>query len=659
MKHTKIKIDDFQNYRCPSNVQFSPNGKLIAFNVTSVNKKEDRYQNDVYLLQGDKLKQLTNSIDAHLLFFENDEKLIIRRSTKETKKGETDIYYLDLNGGEAQPYFTLPFGVNRLIDLGDHKYAAVGIIDSENPDIYKLSSEERIKLIEEKEKLNKEYQVVDEVPYWFNGGGFINKERSALFFIDNSDGLKIKRLTSPTFDTNEVLFANKKVYFTGISWEGKVKRYDNIYQFDLKDEKVSCLYRGREYSMWNLFYLEKDLYVQASDELHYGVNETKNIYRLRDGKLKLIYKPEVSLYNSVTTDTLMGGGKSFFVDGKHLYTLATNYDHTAIYEFDKTFKKRAVFDRLGLISCMDIYKDKVVVVRMDEDHLAELYLINKVTQNIKQLTHLNDEVLKDKYIAKPKRISYKSQGLDLKGWVLLPENFEAKKKYPAILSVHGGPRVVYGDVFFHEMQVWVNKGYVVMFTNIAGSDGRGDAFADIRGRYGEIDYQNLMDFVDVVLKRYPNIDQKKLCETGGSYGGFMTNWIITHTDRFCACVSQRSIANWISMSFTSDIGLHFGIDQCGGEDVYSEFDRLLKHSPLAYAKTAKTPTLFIHSDEDYRCPLSEGMQMMQALSNNGVDTKMVIFKGENHDLSRSGKPSHRIRRMEEICAWFDKYTKGK
>ena len=280
-------------------------------------------------------------------------------------------------------------------------------------------------------------------------------------------------------------------------------------------------------------------------------------------------------------------------------------------------------------------------------------------KNIKKLTNLNAEVLKDKYVAKPNVVNYTSENEKLHGWVLLPQNFNPKKKYPAILDIHGGPRCVYSNIFFHEMQVWASKGYVVMFTNIRGSDGRDDEFADIRGKYGTVDFQNLMDFVDAVLKKYPNIDKKKLCETGGSYGGFMTNWIIGHTDRFCCTVSQRSISNWISFSYLSDIGPYFGVDQGGALGLFGEknIEAMWNQSPLKYAEGIKTPTLFIHSDEDYRCPLPEGMQMMQALAIQNVETRLVIFHGENHELSRSGKPLHRIKRLEEITAWFDKHTK--
>ena len=161
---------------------------------------------------------------------------------------------------------------------------------------------------------------------------------------------------------------------------------------------------------------------------------------------------------------------------------------------------------------------------------------------------------------------------------------------------------------------------------------------------------------DAVLETYPQIDRARVCETGGSYGGFMTNWIIGHTDRFCACASQRSISNWLSFCGVSDIGSYFAPDQTAG-DLYDDPAALWAQSPLKYAKNVKTPTLFIHSDEDYRCPLEQGLQMFASLVDRGVETRLCLFHGENHELSRSGKPKHRLRRLEEITDWFEKHAK--
>ncbi|MDL2248406.1 S9 family peptidase, partial [Tyzzerella sp. OttesenSCG-928-J15] len=235
-------------------------------------------------------------------------------------------------------------------------------------------------------------------------------------------------------------------------------------------------------------------------------------------------------------------------------------------------------------------------------------------------------------------------------------DYEAGKKYPAILDIHGGPKAAFGDSFFHEMQYWANQNYFVLFCNPRGSDGKGNEFADIRGKYGTIDYDDIMQFVDECLKKYPDINEDKLGVTGGSYGGFMTNWIIGHTDRFKAAATQRSISNWIAFNYISDIGYYFGTDQMMA-GAWDNVEKLWWHSPLKYLDKAKTPTLVIHSDEDYRCWIPEGYQVFTALKIHGVDTRMCVFHGENHELSRSGKPEHRMRRLKEITEWMDKYLK--
>ena len=206
------------------------------------------------------------------------------------------------------------------------------------------------------------------------------------------------------------------------------------------------------------------------------------------------------------------------------------------------------------------------------------------------------------------------------------------------------------------MQYWASEGYFVFFCNPRGSDGRGNEFADLRGKYGTVDYSDLMEFADNVLEKYPQIDQKKVCETGGSYGGFMTNWIIGHTDRFAAAVSQRSISHWISKCLTTDIGYYHNMDAMQSTP-WTDFDKMWGFSPLKYADKCTTPTLFIHSGEDYRCWQSEGIQMFTALKYHGCEARLCYFKGENHELSRSGKPKHRIRRLKEITEWFDAHVK--
>ena len=309
----------------------------------------------------------------------------------------------------------------------------------------------------------------------------------------------------------------------------------------------------------------------------------------------------------------------------------------------------------GSVDCMDKKGETLVYVAMRQNKLQELYCLTE--QGEMQLSHINERIFEKKSVVTPKPLRITNdEGVEIDGWVLEPVDYDESKSYPAILDIHGGPKTVYGTCFMHEMQYWANEGYFVFFCNPRGGDGRGNEFADIRGRYGQEDYEDIMAFTDYVLWSYPQIDKSRIGVTGGSYGGFMTNWIIGHTHRFAAAASQRSISNWISMEGTSDIGPYFGLDQAGG-NAWERQDQAWWHSPLKYADKCTTPTLFIHSDEDYRCWMVEALQMFSALKVHGIESRVCLFHGENHELSRSGKPEHRIRRLKEITDWFNHYLK--
>jgi Dipeptidyl aminopeptidases/acylaminoacyl-peptidases len=296
---------------------------------------------------------------------------------------------------------------------------------------------------------------------------------------------------------------------------------------------------------------------------------------------------------------------------------------------------------------------------MSSTRPSELFIYSG--KGLRKVTSFNDELLKKSNLQVPERFTFKaSDGQTIEGWVLKPANFKDDKKYPAVLYIHGGPATTYGESFQHEFYVLSESGFGLVYMNPRGSAGYGESFKDLRGKYGTRDYQDLMEGLDYVIKNFSFIDEKRLGVAGGSYGGFMTNWIIGHTERFKAAVSQRSISNWISFYGTSDIGYYFAEDQIGGDlgnDLWKDdlvqvyWDR----SPLKYAYRVKTPTLLLHSDEDYRCWIDQAYQMFTALKLNGVQTKLVIFHKENHDLSRKGKPKNRIERLNQIISWFKTY----
>ena len=298
---------------------------------------------------------------------------------------------------------------------------------------------------------------------------------------------------------------------------------------------------------------------------------------------------------------------------------------------------------------------KMVYAANDFKHLDDLYVADLDGQNERKLTHLNEALWKQLQLADVARFSYKSaDNFDVDGFLVKPIDFQEGKKYPLILSVHGGPAGMYGVDWYHEFQVYAARGYAVLFTNPRGSTGYGQKFERaIVNEWGGKDYLDVMNGVDEALKRYPWIDADRMGVTGGSYGGFMTNWIVGHTNRFKAAVTLRSVANFISDDGTRD-GAYGHMPDFGG-DIFEKFDLYWERSPLKYAHNVKTPTLILHSDNDFRVPIEQGEQWFRALKHFGVTTEMVMFPRENHNLTRTGEPKHLVESLNWQLYWFDRF----
>ncbi|HSE25673.1 MAG TPA: S9 family peptidase [Pyrinomonadaceae bacterium] len=294
----------------------------------------------------------------------------------------------------------------------------------------------------------------------------------------------------------------------------------------------------------------------------------------------------------------------------------------------------------------------------DFKHLDDLYVSDLAGNKERKLTNLNDALWKQLEFADVERFTYKSaDDWDVDGFLVKPLGWQANKKYPMILSVHGGPSGQYGVDWYHEFQVYAAKGYAVLFTNPRGSTGYGQKFErGIFGEWGGKDYIDVMNGVDAALKRYPWIDADRLGVTGGSYGGFMTNWIVGHTDRFKAAVTLRSVVNFISDEGTRDGA--YGHESDFGGDLFEKFDLYWDRSPLKYAKNVKTPTLILHSDNDFRVPLEQGEQWFRALRHFGVTSEIVMFPRENHNLTRTGEPRHLVESLNWQLYWFDRFLNG-
>jgi dipeptidyl aminopeptidase/acylaminoacyl peptidase len=301
---------------------------------------------------------------------------------------------------------------------------------------------------------------------------------------------------------------------------------------------------------------------------------------------------------------------------------------------------------------------KMVYLVNDFKHLDNLYVAGLDGKNEFQLTDLNEALWKQLGFAEVERFSYKSaDDWDVDGFLVKPIGWKEGQKYPLILSIHGGPAGQYGVDWYHEFQVYAAKGYAVLFTNPRGSTGYGQKFErGIVNEWGGKDYQDVMNGLDAALQRYPWIDGDRMGVTGGSYGGFMTNWILGHTDRFKAAVTLRSVSNFISDDGTRDGA--YGHSPDFGGDIFQKFDFYWERSPLKYAKNVKTPTLILHSDNDYRVPIEQGEQWFRALKHFGVTTEIVFFPRENHNLTRTGEPKHLVESLNWQLYWFDRFLNG-
>lgn len=292
----------------------------------------------------------------------------------------------------------------------------------------------------------------------------------------------------------------------------------------------------------------------------------------------------------------------------------------------------------------------------DSAHPFELFTARTTGRDERQLSDHNREFLAEVALSPAEELRFQSQSgdLEIQGWILKPPGFKAGVKYPLILQIHGGPHAMYGHALFHEMQLMAARGYVVLLTNPRGSSGYGESFATCTaGNWGDADTPDVLGGLDAILD-LGYIDQDRVGVTGGSYGGYLTNWIIGHSDRFRAAVTQRCVSNFMSMYGTSDIGFDFGEYEWGGTP-WANPDRLTKHSPITYVEQMRTPLLIIHNESDLRCPIEQAEQLFVALKRLNMDVAFVRFPEEDHNLSRTGKPSRRLARLHHLIGWFDSH----
>jgi dipeptidyl aminopeptidase/acylaminoacyl peptidase len=282
--------------------------------------------------------------------------------------------------------------------------------------------------------------------------------------------------------------------------------------------------------------------------------------------------------------------------------------------------------------------------------------------NGKRLTSVTDEFVGGREIAEVERFTAASaDGTEVDAWLVRPPGFDESRRYPVLLTIHGGPFTQYGTGFFDEVQVYAGGGYCVLFSNPRGGSGYSEQWGRaIRGPggdagpgWGTVDYEDLLGVVDTALERFPFLDADRLGVLGGSYGGFMTSWIVSHTKRFKAALSERAVNHMVSAFGSSDVFWIF--ERQFGGPIWADVDDWLRMSPATYAQEIETPLLVVHSENDLRCNVEQGEHLFTLLRLLGKEVEMLRFPAESHELSRSGSPVHRVQRFEAILEWFGRY----
>lgn len=656
---SKIQLEDFINYHFLSDITITEDGQRAIFSSSKQDLKENQYHSNLVSvnLKQKVTEQLTSFNKEKSFILDGEQEILFptERSKADEAKPyheKTCFYRLKLTGGEAYKAFEVNLNVQEIKKIpGTSKYAMIVLKD--------LNRLDPMQTTEECLKDNEDYIVLEEVPFWGNGRGYISRLRRALVIYDEKDQ-SLKQITSEYFHLRNMIVSpcGCSLIYSGLTFTDKLEHTSGLYKYKLESDETETLVEQGDLRIGQFGLTNCTLFYTATDMKKWGSGQNEDFYayNMKDKTASLVAPYEYSIGSVISSDNRYGSGTSFkAMDGKIYFTSIVG-TRCELYVLDQGKIERCfAFD--GSVDCFDVNQDKVVFIGSVKDRLQEVYAYQFGSNQVERLTDFSSTSLKEKEVLIPKSCNFINRDkVEIDAWVIEPADFDKTKKYPGILTVHGGPCVTFGDLFFHEMQVWAQAGYFVYYCNPRGSDGKGNAFADIRGKYGTIDFHDLMDLTDHILQLYPQLDGSKLGVAGGSYGGFMTNWIIGNTDRFAAAASQRSVSNWISDYGTSEIGFSFDHNEMGATP-WTDKDKMWDQSPLKHADKVVTPTLFIHSLEDYNCPISQGLEMFTALKVKGVPARVCLFKHENHELSRSGKPRHRIRRLKEITDWFDHYLK--
>tara|TARA_B100000315_G_scaffold188911_1_gene178715 strand:- start:43087 stop:45066 length:1980 start_codon:yes stop_codon:yes gene_type:complete len=659
MKKQKIQIDDFYKFKLVNDPQISPDGEQVVFVVETMNKKDKKYYTNLWIVSsnGGRTRKLTHGKKNDTCPRWSPDGRTIAFISKRNETGQ--IWLLPMEGGEARELTNLQKGTVSSLnwsptgkEIGFLFHPAgkeVSFDNSGKPEV-------------------PPYRHIKNMWFRLDGQGFFDSEFTHVWaanartgstrqvvkgfyhdtYFDWSPDGKIMAFISNRRKDWEYYLEEDEIYT--VSSKGDLPKKISTKKgpkegisFSPNGKTLAFFGHDRPYNGWGVVnYTLRTVRLDGSKYQSHSDKLDRTAYPLTLGDVT----PSFLLISPIWNST---GGVIFFIaaseGGQNLYSV--NIESNEI--------ETVVDDKVVVSFGFDSIKEKAVIHVGQLESLDEIYSLNLKKMKFRQVTKLNMYYLISRNYNNPEEVWFPSGRTKIQGWILKPPGFSVKKKYPFILQIHGGPRCQYGRLFFHEMQVLSSAGYVVMYTNPRGSQGYGEKFADaITGKWGDPAFKDCMAAVD-----YANslgyVDNERLGVTGGSYGGYMTNWVVTHTNRFKAAVTQRCVSDLASMFGSSDVG--FDMEWEFKTTPWEDHDLYRKWSPITYIDKCKTPLLIIHSENDLRCNIEQGDQMYMALKYLKREVEYVRFPEEPHGLSRHGRPDRREARLKFIVDWFDRYLK--
>jgi dipeptidyl aminopeptidase/acylaminoacyl peptidase len=703
-----ITDKDLFSFTWIGDTQISPDGSRAVFVQTTVNAKRDGYETALYLLDTTQPmtppRRLTNGPrDTEPRWSPDGTQIAFARAVeKDGKPQPPQLYLLSMAGGEPVQVSTLEKGISSVQWSPNGGWIAV-LSDTAIVPVPKTEKKEGDAAKEEEHK--SDVRIITKAVYRFNGQGYIDTKVASQLYVFSVAKVGSKpvtpwQVTAGRFDVDEFAWhpSSNSLYYT--SEHVDEPYYDlphnEIYKLELttgepaKDEKapppVSVLVAKLAYSASGMAFSPdgKRIAFHADENLSKPRSHQQTDLFVMDIDAKQAASGTPPVRNlTANYDYEMGGGVGgdntaprgaghgalvWTADGSSIVDVVGKQGSALLVSVDAS---------TGAVKELTAEKQAVVGYSLKPDGTKLLALISTpvnigdlfsvATDGSKQqtqLTKVNEALFSQLNLTMPEdmQVTPTANAKDIDGskiesFVQLPPEFDKTKKYPLILNIHGGPHAAYGWVFDHEMQWMAAKGYVVVYPNPRGSTTYGQQFANvIQHNYPGDDFHDLMDCVDAVVK-LGSVDSSKLGVTGGSGGGLLTDWTVTQTTRFKAAVSQRDIADWSNWWYTADFTL-FQPTWFEGAP-FDKTEEFRKYSPITYITKVQTPMMFILGEADYRTPPTAGGEdFFRALKYRHIDTAMIRFPGESHELSRSGQPWHRVERLENIVNWFDKYLMG-